>query len=226
MAHFSSQDAPGIRRCPSSRPVPLRAVLAVLLVLLPLAAPAQGGEAQARQRIAGAAQAMTSLQCDFVQTKQLTMLRDKMVAEGHMYYSQPDKLRWEYVRPYHYTFILNADRVLLKGAERSDVIDVAGNRLFREIARVMMSSVVGTCLSDDRTFTTTVATSGGEWVATMLPRRKDMRQMFQKVTLHFDQRQAVVTRVELVEKNGDLTVIDLKNIRKNETIAPRTFAVE
>ena len=189
-------------------------------------AQAQDSEVQIKQKIAAAAQAMTSLQCDFVQTKQLKMLNDKMVSEGRMYYSQKDKLRWEYVKPYQYTFIMNGDRVLLKNRERCDVIDVRQNKLFREIANIMLSSVVGNCLSDDRTFKTSISTTGGEWVATLLPQRKDMKQMFQKIILHFDQRQATVSRVELVEKNGDQTTIDLKNIRKNETIAPRTFAVE
>ena len=189
-------------------------------------AQAQGDDAQIRQKIATAAQAMTSLQCDFVQTKQLKMLNDKMVSEGRMYYSQKDKLRWEYVKPYQYTFIMNGDRVLLKNKERSDVIDVRQNKIFREIANIMLNSVVGNCLNDDRSFKTSITTAGGQWVATLLPQRKDVKQMFQKIILHFDQQQATVSRVELVEKNGDLTTIDLKNIRKNETIAPRTFAVE
>lgn len=189
-------------------------------------AQAQGDDAQIRQKIAVAAQTMTSMQCDFLQTKQLKMLNDKMVSEGRMYYSQKDKLRWEYVKPYQYTFIMNGDRVLLKNKERSDVIDVRQNKIFREIANIMLNSVVGNCLNDDRSFKTSITTAGGQWVATLLPQRKDMKQMFQKIILHFDQQQATVSRVELVEKNGDLTTIDLKNIRKNETIAPRTFAVE
>jgi hypothetical protein len=36
---------------------------------------------------------------------------------------------------------------------------------------------------------------------------------------------AVVTAVELIEKNGDRTVIELKNIRKNEAIGSDRFAV-
>ena len=130
------------------------------------------------------------------------------------------------MKPYQYTFIMNGDRVLLKNKERSDVIDVRQNKIFREIANIMLNSVVGNCLNDDRSFKTSITTAGGQWVATLLPQRKDMKQMFQKIILHFDQQQATVSRVELVEKNGDLTTIDLKNIRKNETIAPRTFAVE
>jgi len=203
-----------------------RIIFICVVFLLSLTALAQDSEVQIRQKIAAAAQAMTSLQCDFVQTKQLKMLNDKMVSEGRMYYSQKDKLRWEYVKPYQYTFIMNGDRVLLKNKERSDVIDVRQNKIFREIANIMLNSVVGNCLNDDRSFKTSITTAGGQWVATLLPQRKDMKQIFQKIILHFDQQQATVSRVELVEKNGDLTTIDLKNIRKNETIAPRTFAVE
>jgi outer membrane lipoprotein-sorting protein len=49
--------------------------------------------------------------------------------------------------------------------------------------------------------------------------------MFQKIVLHFSQNQAIVTRVELIEKNGDKTEIELKNIRTNETINSNIFAL-
>ena len=53
-------------------------------------------EAKIRQQIEAAASNMKSMQCDFVQTKYLRMLNDKMVSTGKMYYQQSDKLRWEY----------------------------------------------------------------------------------------------------------------------------------
>lgn len=182
-------------------------------------------EAQIRQRVNQAAAAMKTMQCDFVQTKHLKMLNDVMVAQGKMYYQQRSKLRWEYTNPYAYTFVLNGDKVLLKNRQRNDVIDVNQNKMFREIAGIMMSSVVGNCLSDDKTFKTTIATANGKWIATLVPKRKDMRQMFQKIVLHFNQQRAVVSCVEMVEKNGDKTVINLKNIRTNETINAAVFAV-
>ena len=182
-------------------------------------------EAQIRQRVNQAAAAMKTMQCDFVQTKHLKMLNDVMVAQGKMYYQQSSKLRWEYTNPYAYIFVLNGDKVLLKNRQRNDVIDVNQNKMFREIASIMMSSVVGNCLSDDKTFKTTITTANGEWIATLVPKRKDMRQMFQKIVLHFNQQRAVVSCVEMIEKNGDKTVINLKNIRTNETINASVFAV-
>ena len=185
----------------------------------------QQSDVQIRQQLGEAAAALHTMQCDFTQTKQLSMLNTKITSGGRMYYQQPGKLRWEYTQPYAYTFILNGNKVLLKNNNRNDVIDVNQNKLFREIAQIMISSVVGNCLSDDRNFKTSISATQKEWVATLLPLRKNMRQLFQKIILHFNRQQKMVSQVELVEKNGDKTIIDLKHIQKNEKISDRLFAV-
>ena len=57
----------------------------------------------------------------------------------------------------------------------------------------MMSSVVGNCLSDEKNFKTSIASTPTEWVATMLPLKKDMKQMFQKIILHFNKQKSMVS---------------------------------
>lgn len=196
-----------------------------LLLTAHLTLMAQQSEIQIRQKISQIASSIKTMQCDFIQTKHLKMLNDDMVSKGRMYYQQSNRLRWEYTTPYTYTFIINNDKVLLKNNQRNDVIDVNKNKLFKEIARIMMSSVVGNCLNDEKSFKSSISGLGGEWVATLVPQRKDMKQMFQKIVLHFSQKQAMVTQVELIEKNGDRTVIDLKNIKTNETISNNMFTI-
>jgi outer membrane lipoprotein carrier protein len=186
---------------------------------------AQQSEAQIRQAITQAASGMKTMQCDFTQTKHLKMLNDKMTSKGRMYYQQTNRLRWEYTSPYSYTFILNDDKVLLKNKQHNDVIDVNKNKLFREIARIMMNSVVGTSLTDDKSFKSTIATNGNEWIASLLPQRKDLKQLFQKIILHFSKKNAMVKQVELIERNGDKTVIELNNIRTNEKISADMFTI-
>lgn len=180
--------------------------------------------AQVKQQISQAASKLKSMQCDFVQTKHLKMLNDKVVSKGKMYYQQSDKLRWEYVSPYKYTFILNGSKVQLKNSKRNDVIDVEKNKLFKEIARIMMSSVVGNCMND-KSFKVTISDGKTEWIATMVPQRREMKQMFQTIKLHFNKQNSMVSMVELIEKNGDKTVIELKNIKTNVAIAPNIFSV-
>lgn len=168
---------------------------------------------------------MRSLECDFVQTKFMHILDDKMVSKGKMYYQQADKLRWEYVTPYTYTFILNESQVLLKNDNRSDVIDVNQNKIFKEIARLMMNSIVGNCLSDVKTFKTNVEVSGKDWVATLLPQKKDMKQMWNKLILHINPDLKIVYRVEMHEPSGDYTIIDLTNVKTNNKISPEVFDI-
>ena len=177
------------------------------------------------EQINKASAQMQTLECDFVQTKHLQILDDKMVAKGRMYYQQADKLRWEYVSPYTYTFILNQNQVLLKNNDRTDVIDVERNRIFKEIARMMMNSIVGNCLSDEKTFKTQVEVAGNEWVATLVPLKKDMKQMWNKLVLHIQPDMKVVSKVEMHEPSGDYTVIDLKNIRTNSPVSQEVFRI-
>lgn len=178
-----------------------------------------------RQRINQVASQMQTMQCDFVQTKYLKMLNDKMVSTGKMYYQQNNKLRWEYLSPYKYTFILNGTNVMLKKNNRHNVIDVKQNKVFKEITRIMMNSVVGKCLSDKKDFKTSIAVAPSEWVVTMIPLKKDMKQMFQKIILHFNKQHSMVSRVDMIEKNGDKTFINLNNVQINKSVNAKMFSL-
>lgn len=203
-----------------------RILYIILMCLTPVLAMAQNeGEQKIIQKISKAAQSMTSMQCDFVQTKHMKLLNDNMVSYGKMYYQQNSKLRWEYTSPYTYTFILNDSKVLLKKGNRNDVIDVNQNKMFKEIARMMMNSVVGKCLTDKKDFKISVAETSEQYVATLLPQKKDMKQMFSKVILYVNKRQLSIAKVEMQEKKGDNTVIELKNIQLNKNINASVFAI-
>ena len=199
--------------------------LVLMLVCASAAFAQSAADAKVIQQINAVASRMRTMQCDFVQTKHMKMLNDKMVSRGKMYYQQSDKLRWEYTSPYTYTFVLNGSRVLLSKGKRNDVINVNQSKFFKEIARIMMNSVVGKCLSDKKDFRTSIATTNSEWIATLVPQRKEMKQMFQKIVLHFNKSRKMVSMVELVEKKGDRTVIQLTNVKTNSPINAKVFSV-
>lgn len=178
------------------------------------------------QEICDAAAAVKTLQCNFTQTKSLKMLDDEMVSHGVLYCKQPDQLRWEYTSPYSYIFILNGTKVSIKKGDRSDVIDVNQNKLFKEIARIMMNSVLGKSLSDKKSFKTSVTLSGDAYVTTLLPLKREMKDMFTKIVLYYDRKAKVINRVLLYEKNGDSTNIVLSEIKKNNSINATVFQID
>lgn len=198
--------------------------MALCLCLLNLSAQ-KVNEAKVKQQINAVASKMKTMQCDFVQTKYLKMLNDKMVSRGKMYYQQSNKLRWEYTSPYTYTFVLNGSKVLISKGNRNDVINVNQSKFFKEIARIMMNSVVGKCLTDSKDFKVSLAGSSDEYVATLYPQQKQMKQMFQKIILHFNKQKSTVFKVELIEKKGDRTIIELKNVKNNMPINAKVFGI-
>ena len=202
----------------------LFSLMALCLCLLNLSAQ-KVNEAKVKQQINAVASKMKTMQCDFVQTKYLKMLNDKMVSRGKMYYQQSNKLRWEYTYPYTYTFVLNGSRVLISKGKRNDVINVNQSKFFKEIARIMMNSVVGKCLTDSKDFKVSLTGASAEYVATLYPQQKQMKQMFQKIILHFNKQNSTVSKVELIEKKGDRTIIELKNVKSNAPINAKVFGI-
>ncbi len=182
-------------------------------------------EAKVKQQINSVASKMKTMQCDFVQTKYIKMLNDKMVSKGKMYYQQSDKLRWEYSSPYAYSFVLNGSKVLISRGKRNDVVNVNQSKFFKEIARIMMNSVVGKCLTDTKDFKTNITGTQSEYIATLYPKQKQMQQMFQKIILHFNRQKSIVFKVELIEKKGDRTIIELLNVKTNAPIDAKVFTV-
>lgn len=197
------------------------------MCLLALAGAAQTPqERQAIQQISRAAATMKTMQADFVQTKHLRMLGEKMVSRGRMCYQQSDKLRWEYTKPYAYTFILNGNSVMMSKGGHRDVVDVNRNKVFREIARMMMSSVVGTCLTDSKNFKVSMTVDKQTYTATLLPQKKDMKAMFTRIVLVFNRKTSVVSKVTMHEKNGDRTEITLDNVRTGAAVSPTEFTIK
>lgn len=185
-------------------------------------------EAQKREVIAKINKTTASLktmQCSFTQTKHLSMLNDKMVSEGKMYYRQPDKLRWEYVSPYKYLFIFNGAKVYVGNKSRKDVIDTNSNKLFKEVARIMMSTVTGKALSNTADFNITLTADAKSYHVMLVPKKKDLRKMMNKVELVFSRTADMISEINIFENNGDHTNIKLKNIVTNKEVNETLFAI-
>ena len=113
-----------------------------LILMLPFLVTAQTSQKEIIRKLNAAVSNINTMQCDFVQTKHMKMLNEKLVSSGKMAYKQSDKLKWEYTSPYSYIFILNGTKIYLNKGSRNDEIDVRQNKLFQEIAKIMMNSVI------------------------------------------------------------------------------------
>ncbi len=194
------------------------------MVSFPLAAQRQAGNPEVMiEEICEAASEIHSLQCKFRQTKNLSLLATEMVSTGRMYYKE-GMLRWEYLSPYRYIFIINGESVLLDSPSGSNVIDTKTNKMFGSIANIMMSSLTGN-ITDTEEFDTLMLEEKEGWIAELTPVKKEMQQFFTKVRLHINPVEKSVEKVELLEKGGDTTLIEMTEIEKNVSVDDSVFEI-
>ena len=176
--------------------------------------------------INAAAKDIRTLLCDFTQTKDLSILNDKMVSQGTMTFMQPANLRWAYTSPYNYTFIIHDEKVHIAKGNKRNSIDIKNNQVFQEIARLMAGSVTGRCLTQTKDFSVKILIADKSYIAVLTPKDKQLKKMFHTIRLTFDRARKIITTVEMTENGGDATVIEFCNIQQNKPVSEKAFSLD
>ena len=90
----------------------------------------------------------------------------------------------------------------------------------------MAGSVTGKSLSNNRDFNVKMYCYNEYWAADLEPKEANMKKMFKYIRLYFNTTHTLVYKVEIVEKNGDVTTIKLNNIETNKQISNSKFTVD
>ena len=177
------------------------------------------------QNIAAASKQMKTLQCDFVQKMTISILADEMLSEGKLLFKQDDKLCWEYVKPYRYSFILNGNKVMISTDNNKDIIDVNRNAVFKEISKLIVSGVNGSGIFEEDKFAAKFNIGAQDYQVILTPKQRDLKQLFNSVALTFNKTDHTVNTVEIKELSGDATLITMKNKQINKEIDDEIFTV-
>ena len=172
-------------------------ILLLLCTLVPLKA--QDSDALKR-RIVEAGNRITGITCDFVQTKQSAMLAAPAVSSGRMVYRSPDYLEWAYQKPSVRTFVYDGSAA-----------EAGKDKMFKDLARLISSSIAGGNIADETTFRTEAESAGADIIVTMYPLKRDLKRMFTSLVLRYKADTLEATCFEMNEASGDMTVIEFKN---------------
>jgi outer membrane lipoprotein-sorting protein len=166
-----------------------------------------------------------SLECKFIQKKNLSVLSETVVSEGVMYFKKDNNLRWQYNKPYSYLFILSNGKVMIKNEARVDQFDTKSNKMFKEISEIMIGGVKGDLLLDNPNFTAQYFENVNSVIIKLAPKGKEMKQLFSSINLIFNKNNWLVNSLEMIEEGGDNTVITFTEKNVNKTISDDIFRI-
>jgi len=168
---------------------------------------------------------MNTMQCDFTQVKELTFIGDKATSEGKMFYKKTNMLRWEYTKPVQYAFSTDGKNLWTSAGGKTTTVSANQRKLLDGMNKVMISGVTGTGLADSPDFDTDLFVGNDDYKIVLTPKKKGVKDLYSSIQLYVNKQNNRTRAIELIEKNGDKTTIELKNIQVNKAIDDATFSL-
>ena len=167
----------------------------------------------------------STLQADFRQEKELSLLAKPEVSTGTFVFSRPSNVLWTYEAPKRVQMVI-ANGVLttyypeIGKAERIDVKKFE-DRIFKYMGATGAIDELARYFD----FTFTDSKSKPTYLLDLTPKNKAVAKRVQRIKLWIDKTTFMTSKIEYVEGDGDVTRYEFTNLRINEPIPPSRFAL-
>lgn len=196
-------------------------IYTILLLIFPLVATAQKTEftpISADQRtnfvakIKETAKSTTRLNCNFIQQKHISVLTEVSESKGLMTYSFPSNLRWEYISPEPFAFIIEDGKSRIENGTGEIEMPEQAKRMVASLSNMIMSMVNGSAFDNSKNYDMKFFSNGNQTMIELSPKSAKIKRAFSLIKVIIDNRTYLSSSVEMVEKGGDKTVIKFTNI--------------
>jgi len=174
------------------------------------------------QKIRESASKIKSIQCDFMQTKKMQYLDSDLKSSGKFWYVYPDKVRWEYLKPYEYVIILDQDKISLISNNSTNQFEVKNNETFNQMNGLIVNAVSGKVF-DNSDYKTKTYQNNEFFKVELQPEVPEITQMIKQLELYFDKTTYTIKKLKIIEPNSDYSLIHFSNQKLNESILENIF---
>jgi outer membrane lipoprotein-sorting protein len=179
-----------------------------------------------RQRYKTVSEGIKTLEADFVQEKEITLLTNKLSSTGQMLFRNDNCLKIEYFKPNAFIFAMRNGKITIKDGERAaSSMIVKNNRLFEQISQITIYAINGK-IFDSKDFGSTILENESSYLIVLVPKSKELKKYYKKFDLYINKVTFIIEKTIMKETSGDETVMYFENIRTNNTITDEAFLVD
>lgn len=177
------------------------------------------------QQIVKSSRNMNTLQCRLRQEKTSQLLSEPQVATGKMAFKQPDNLRWEYVEPTPFVFVMHGGEMKSRTSDGKVSTLSAGSSGLGSLTSMIVSLITGKSLADERTFGISIVPNGTVWNVRLTPKDRRMKKMFKAIELNFDSNANVMKSIRMTEASDEVTSITFSDLSVGKEIDEKEFVL-
>jgi len=174
-------------------------------------------------RISEVTKSFSSISSDFIQVRESSLMDQPVKSTGSMYYKATDKLRLDYTSPESMSYVINGTKFTSIVGSKTQTMDLSSAKKVSGTFNFIMSCVTGTCIADKTSFTSSAEKKGSDIVVTLVPIKKDIKQMFSSLVITFDSRTCYAKSILMNEKGGNTTTFTLSKTKTGVSLADTLF---
>ena len=178
-----------------------------------------------QKKIVEASNKIFTIQCDFTQEKNMSMLSEKAVSKGKFYFKKESKVRLEYVVPVKNLIVMNSGKMLMKDDKKTSQMDMHRSKVFQQLNNIIVGSINGS-LFNGKDFTVSLSESSSLVKVELKPISKMLKNFLSTIVLVLEKKDFTATRIEMNEASGDNTILSFTGKEINGSVADGLFAVE
>jgi len=203
----------------------------VLIFLIPMHAlsqkkPMTGSSIELlRNQVKQVAQNTQTISSNFIQEKEMSMITEKITSNGKFYFKKEKMLRWEYMEPFSYLIIIRNDDISVIDENQVSQFNVKSNKVYLEINRIILGSIQGTLLNDEKNFLPDFFENQSSFIVVLKPLSARLKESLKEIMIHFNRKDYSVDQIEMFEPGGDRTRITFTSKKLNQPIADEKFMV-
>ena len=176
------------------------------------------------KNIQNAAQTNKSLICDFEMEKISTLLNEKSINKGTMYYKNPSKLIWESSGTNQFSLIVNDDQVAIKNNKNETITNI---KMLKYLGNFIINIINGKSIQSNKEFKTEIYQNNEIEIYNLklIPIQKKIKDLYSEIIIEIDKKTFLANKIILNENSGDITTIKFGNKKINQKIPDEKFII-
>ncbi|MGL1886424.1 MAG: outer membrane lipoprotein carrier protein LolA [Reichenbachiella sp.] len=180
----------------------MRLVL-IILMLLPLIGVAQENElARFVSLLSTKNASLQSLESDFSQVQSFSFLDEVLKSSGKFYFKKPGSLKWDQTSPEAYAFVITPVAAYSFDGKQKKSMPANSPQLVG-FKKFIMGTIDGSVFVGDD-FKNEVTFINGTVKVVMLPQKKALKKIFERVEMEFDEQTLYLKELKFFESEEDI----------------------
>lgn len=171
-------------------------------------------------------QSLNTLKADFTQEKEDEFLLEKSVTQGYLKYDKAAKrLLWQMNGPQPRTLYIDDEVLKIKEEGKIKTYAMHKHKMLSFLKKIMMGTLDGSLLQDEKDFQVTVKRSGTDYLILMQAKSAMMKKMMPKMEMIYQPSTKLVKEITMFEDEVNKSVIKFENAQRNVKIGAADFSL-